>query len=471
MKWPIYYKNLIKIGNPRSPVGIVTLWTICDKITAKISKNIYQAAGQLYTKNGINYLVKNLLANKKIRYLIIAGQDRSDSGQELKNIWQGKESKILHKEIKSSSLNNLTKSVKLIDLTGLEDGKKIEAEIKKLDLNIKSYGEPEIFPEPEEKDLNELECSWPTDTSIFKIRGQTVAQTWLKALKVILKFGDIKTTDAMKIKEALNLAAVITNENPNNFFLPKWLGLTPKKINDYLPQIIDGQKIKNLHYTYGERLQKHFKINQVEEIIKKLKKDKNARETVGILFDPSLDHVAEHRPCIVLIQALFNQGKLNFNAYVRSHDIFGGWPLNAFALRKLQSQICAKTKLPLGDLIIMSASAHIYDFNWKQALKISKENLRPRFENDSRGYFKIDIDKKKIEIIVRHFSPDGNFLKKYSAKIKNNPKAVTNLTKQIDEDLAVSLTIHSAYLGIELQKAATALELGLDYVQDRPLNY
>ncbi|MFH1822202.1 MAG: hypothetical protein ABH830_00705, partial [Patescibacteria group bacterium] len=241
--WPIYYKDLLKLGNPNSPVGIATLWTICDKIIQDIDKNLYCLAGQLYTKNGINYLIRNLLANKKIRYLIVCGQDRSGSGEELKKIWQEKKSEILHKEINPNSLSKMINNVTLIDLSEQENCQEIKTKIKQLDLNIESYGENETFPDPAEIDLNELNCSWPTDNSIFKVTGKSIAHTWLKALKTILKFGDIKHTDAMKIKEVCNLTAVINDEDPENFFIPDYLNITQQKIKEYIPQIIKGEKI------------------------------------------------------------------------------------------------------------------------------------------------------------------------------------------------------------------------------------
>jgi len=466
--WPIYYKDLIRISNPDSPVGIVTLWTICEQIIEKINPKLFCSAGQLYTKNGINYLVRNLLANKKIRYLVVCGQDRSGSGKELKKMWLKADGKTLHKEINNNSLKNLIKNVKLIDLTGIESSKIIVKKINGLDLSLSSYGKNETFPETKEKDLSELECSWPSDNSIYKVKGETIATTWLKALKNVLKFGDIKLTDAHKIKEICNLCAVITGENPENFYIPKWLPVNKEKINNYLPQIIDGGKIKGLHYTYGERLQKHFKINQVEKIISRLKKDKNAREAIGVLFDPKVDFSAEHRPCIVLIQALRNHNALNFTAFIRSHDIFGGWPLNAFGLRKLQKIISDSSGIPMGSLTLISGSAHIYDFNWQASLNIIKTNLRPCFENDPYGFFRIETDKERQAIIVKHYSPEGNFLKDYS-EIINSKNAVKNLVKKIDEDLAVSLVIHGLYLGIELTKAETCLKLGMNYIQDKAL--
>ncbi len=469
MAWPIYYKELIKTSNSDSPIGIVSLWTVCSNIYEKIDPQLYNSAGQLYTKNGINYLVRNLLANKKIRYIILCGQDRSGSGAELKKLWQEKKIDCLHEQIPKKAIDNLTSNVKIIDLTGEQNPEKIEKEIRTLDLNIEKYGKSETFPEPAEKDLNELECSWPTDTSIFKVRGKTIAQTWLKALKMILKFGDIKNYKAVKTKEIYNLCSVIEDEDPDNFYIPDWLNINKEKIEKYIPQIITGEKIKGVRYTYGHRMQKYFKINQIDKIIERLKNNKNAREALAILFDPQKDHESNNCPCIVMVHALFNKGKLNFNVYARSHDIFGGWPLNLFALRKLQKIICKKTNIPMGVLSVISVSAHIYDFNWEQALNTVKENLKAKFDNDPRGYFKIEIDKDKKEIIVKHFSPSGNFLKKYSENIKSeNP--TNNLIKKIDEDLAMSLVIHGAYLGKEIQKAEIALKTNINYIQDKPLN-
>lgn len=458
-----YYNDLLKLGNEASPVAIVTLWTVCDQVIRDVNPELFKTAGQLYTKNGLNYLVRNLLADKSIRYLVLCGQDRSGSGEEIFNLWKNKHSEHLHKEINSASLASLINQVKLINLIGVEDGQIIEREIKRLDMNIGAYGQPEYFPEPEIKTVSELECSWPSDTSVFKVSGRTAAETWLKVLRTVLRFGDIKLTDAMKMKEACNLAAVITDEDADNFFIPDWTGLDKDKVSKYLPQIVSGEKNSGLYYTYGNRLQEHFKVNQLERIISRLNNDPNAREAVGMLFDPNIDFDAEHRPCLVLIQALKNHGRLHLTAYVRSHDIFGGWLLNAFGLRKLQKIISDRTGIAIGPLTVISASAHIYDFNWTSALEIVHSNLKNEFEPDPRGFYKIEIDKIKKRIKVERFAPDGLLLETFSSG------SAQELWEKIDGNLGVSLVSHAAYLGLKLAKAEMAIKLGIDYVQDHEL--
>jgi len=81
---PIYKGNALILGNPASNVGIVTLWTLKAKVAARLDPSDYAAIGQLYSPTqGLDYLVRNLLANPSIRYLVVAGHDLSGSGRAL----------------------------------------------------------------------------------------------------------------------------------------------------------------------------------------------------------------------------------------------------------------------------------------------------------------------------------------------------------------------------------------------------
>ena len=230
MNWPIYYKDILRLGSTESTLGVATGWTICDKIIAEWPKKIYAVGGQLYTRTGINFLVRNLLANKKIRHLIICGQDRGGAEKELLSLWDKKTSDYLDKEIDPNAVVKMIDNVKLINFLGEENPEKIRFEAENLDQSLPAYGEPEIFPEAQKANQNELLCHFPTDASVFKVRGRTVAETWIKALKNILTFGEIKETDAMKMKEVLNLTAIIEEEDANNFFVPDYLGFDKEKI-------------------------------------------------------------------------------------------------------------------------------------------------------------------------------------------------------------------------------------------------
>ena len=85
MNWPICFRERLRIGNLESNVGIVTLWTPVERILKDIPDGTYAIAGQLYTKRGVNFIFRNILANPRIRYLIVCGADRAGSGEALLN--------------------------------------------------------------------------------------------------------------------------------------------------------------------------------------------------------------------------------------------------------------------------------------------------------------------------------------------------------------------------------------------------
>ena len=88
--WPVYFKDRLLVGDFDSCVGVATLWMpkenvadVLDNALAKRSGKLYSVCGQLYTKRGINPLLRNILANPKIRHLVICGPDRQGSGEAL----------------------------------------------------------------------------------------------------------------------------------------------------------------------------------------------------------------------------------------------------------------------------------------------------------------------------------------------------------------------------------------------------
>lgn len=83
---------------------------------------------------------------------------------------------------------------------------------------------------------------------------------------------------------------------------------------------------------------------------------------------------------------------------------------------------------------------------------------------DPKGFFVITIEPGSREIEVLHYLPDntpGHRIRGHSAE--------AILFGLIREGLISQLS-HAGYLGAELAKAETALRLGLEYRQDRPLH-
>jgi len=88
------------------------------------------------------------------------------------------------------------------------------------------------------------------------------------------------------------------------------------------------------------------------------------------------------------------------------------------------------------------------------------------FSPDPKGWFVIDLDRNRGEILVEHYVGYGKEAKLH-CRIKG--KNAHELCATIARLGLVSRVDHACYLGRELQKAEIALKLGLKYEQDKEL--
>lgn len=480
--WPIYFKDKLILGNPRSQVGIITLWTPVNHLVDSIDKNLYLVAGQLYSRDGINFILRNILANPRLELLILCGAERSGSGQALINFIEkgidqeyniiGTENCQIHQEIPQTAIELFRKKVKVVKLLDNDNPQKIVSKIQSVKFSGKFWAKPQVFPEAK----IEFEGIMPTDQSVFKIRQKHIGEAWLEILKKIMKFGTIRESfHGNNCRELFNIAAVITNEDPNNFKIFPYFPITKKDIKKYLPNFMTGKK-GSVDYTYGERLWnfpqipgQKYRYNQVDQVmVDFLTRYPTDRAAVASIFGIQ-DHTAQSAPCMTFVQATNVEEKLDLTAYFRSHDIFGGWLLNAFGLRTFQKYIAGKLKMPLGNLTIYSNCAHIYDNNWKRVQEIIKKyGDILDCTSDPRGYLIIDI--KNDDIIIKHISPNGKFLQEFRQNGKKDKAAMLLYNKLVVADV-VSQTSHAFDIGVEIAKAEIAIKQGLKYTQDQPLRF
>ncbi|MCL5062718.1 MAG: tetrahydromethanopterin S-methyltransferase subunit A [Nitrospiraceae bacterium] len=143
--WPVEQGEYI-IGNQASPVAISTLGS--DELPEAISRELgidsFAIVGKTHTENiGIEKIIKNTITNPYIRFLIICGKDTRGhmAGQSLLSLFNkgiDYENKIIGSEgqrpvlknLEFSEIEHFRKQVEVIDLSGLEDIKRIEGEVK-----------------------------------------------------------------------------------------------------------------------------------------------------------------------------------------------------------------------------------------------------------------------------------------------------------------------------------------------------
>ncbi|NWJ44649.1 MAG: DUF4346 domain-containing protein [Chloroflexi bacterium] len=477
----ISYKDL-QIGNPESNVGICTLWTQRHLIAQKLDTADYFICANLYSFAGINLMARNIFMFPQIRYLILCGADQSSTGEALASFFAkglganhtipGTQAK-LDEGIPLEAWEELRQQVQLIDLRpakGYPKNPEAIAEQIKLELaklaTLPPFAEPRTFPELAPEGGKAL----PSERTGFRVQGETVAETWLEVMQLVMRFGQIKPTEySQQQREIYNTVAVITDENPDDIVWADYLPFSRAELENYYPKILSAEKEPGIAYTYGERLRSFGEEghDQIARMKERLREAHHTRRAVAVTWDVEQDSVGDNPPCLLEVSAGVQDGALYMTARFRSHDIYTAWAQNTYALRKLQKEIADDTGLRLGALTIISHSAHIYADKWKFALDTidSFKKRRLDWRSDPRGYFIIELERERSLIKVQHSTIEGNTPYYFEGK------TARQLCLLIAHEKLASLEEHYSYLGRELQKAEIALKLGLNYTQDKELEF
>lgn len=482
--------NQLIYGNGQT--AVITGWTVKQAIAKHLQTSDYAVIGQLYSPTrGINLLIRNLLLNPHVRYLVILNATKEDknagasqclldffhNGVEESLSDTGRKSWIILSTIPGYididiDINALEKLRHAVEV---QEAKTISEAVEK----IKSYAQkPAIEPWgiPLEFPLSTVEPTvLPGSRYGHCIEGKTIAETWVKIIHRIKTTGTIRPTGYDgKWQELIDLMAVVTDE-PTDFYFPEpnYLPIDRSFLEEYISQILDdAPNREGVKYTYGQRLRSWFGKDQIEQVIDKLANDIDSARAVMSLWDANQDH-NDSPPCLNHIWVRIVDNQLSLTATFRSNDMFSAWPANAMGLRQLQRYICeaiiqkSNHRLKMGALITISQSAHIYDDCFENVENMITSQYpkicQQRDYADPAGSFVIYIQDGSI--IVEHTTPgSGEVVNCYSGK------SASQLSRQIVADCPGLQVEHAIYLGSELQKAEVALLMKEQFIYEQDKN-
>lgn len=485
---PKYKPGQLTCGQGQT--AVITGWTVKKSVVNHLQPEEFAVVGQLYSPTrGINFLLRNLLVNPHVRFLVVLNATRedrnagaqqclmdflrhgfepgtSDTGQACWVIRSGVKGYI-DIEVDALALEQLRQSLEWQEATSVTAAIEVVKRYAS-QTPLPPWGEPLEFP------LQTYTAAvMPGELYGHRIEGKTVAETWVKIIHRIKTTGTLRPTGYDgQWQELIDLMAVVTDE-PEDFYIPEpnYLPCDRGFINDYLPQMLeDAPVVEGVKYTYGQRLRSWFGRDQIDQVIEKLIGEIDAASAVMSLWDVR-DHEMGGSPCLNHIWLRVTEGKLTLTALFRSNDMFSAWPANAFGLRALQSHIRDQIqqrspyRLTLGPLITISQSAHIYDDCWENAEKLITNQydrlLRHRDYGDPVGNFLVEIGEDRVIRVSRTTPGSGEVIQAYQDK---DP---LRLIRQICQDAPAIQPDHVGYLGIELQKAKAALAAGQPYSQDQ----
>lgn len=130
-------------------------------------------------------------------------------------------------------------------------------------------------------------------------------------------------------------------------------------------------------------------IDQLADVIKRLKTTPNDRRIIVSAWNPSQIDKMALPPCHAFFQFYVANGKLSCQLYQRSCDMFLGVPFNIASYALLTMMIAQVTDLGLGDFIHTLGDAHVYHNHFEQVkeqlsrdpLPLPKMKINPKVKN------------------------------------------------------------------------------------------
>ncbi|MBF0422850.1 MAG: hypothetical protein HQL73_07645 [Magnetococcales bacterium] len=476
---PLYYKKNLEIINPEGDVGVVTLWSPCGvvkkrlaQIDADLLNNNSRIAvlGTLYG-DGLPELLRNLLYNPQIRYLVLFGVDLGKSRLSLTNFFsQGLELTTCLGSTVYQIIGTMQKMDGAIHphmfagrLTMMDLGAPNEDEAlnhvdaffkglaPRVDIEIERIAIP--LPQP-------VVTRYPSEPRSHTITATTPMEAWRELVFRLLRFGHrVHLNQGKERIELQTVKVTIAKPEEESSEVLQEHGFSLEEFREYQRRMLNPHLPPDQRYSYGHRLGQYFHGDTLEHAMVMLRENSESRHVYISLWDTGGDYLMPVRghPCLVSLYFRRFEERLTLTAVFRTHNALRAWPENVYGLMALQRHVCDKVHQAPGPLIVFSHSISIdpQGGGLERAEALCQFRRRQRsaddfFIPDAHGDFFISVDMEKKQIIVDHRF-EGQRLHRYIGR------SAEELERQLVVDHAVSDVAHALYLGRELGRAEARL--------------
>lgn len=474
---PLYFADRLHIVNRQGYVGVVTLWSRISFVLRRLAEagvdlepttSPVAVVGNLYG-NGLKHLLRNLLYNPQIRYLVICGRNLSGSQEDLINFFRYgvEESELLGVKCRrvigtGRIVDNLltpelfARPPQLIEVGDLRDT-----------ISLKRLREvfARITPPPAENwqrielPLPDEEVSfYPSNPRAHTITARRPLEAWLELIFRLVRFGQPVVLKKGRRQELQNVKVIVEEPLPEPAEELAKYGFSLAHFLTYGEDLLCGKEPgDDTAYRYGHRLRSYFRIDGLQEVITRLQEDREDRHCYISLWDTARDLKASSgRPCLVSLFFRFFAGKLTLSAVFRTHNALDAWLENCYGLMAVQQYVAAACSLPPGALTIISHSISVDLNEYERALAIARAK-KYTWQPDPHGAFRVTVEDG--EIVVRHLW-EGMVINEY------RHRRAAPLAHALARDCALSDIGHALYLGRQLARAEMCLEYGWDFEEE-----
>jgi thymidylate synthase len=147
-----------------------------------------------------------------------------------------------------------------------------------------------------------------------------------------------------------------------------------------------------LNGAYGHRLRKYFKLDQINEAIKRLQSNPDTRRVVLSMWSTNdLTANSKDIPCNTTIYLKIRNNKLDISITNRSNDLYLGVPYNIFVFYLLQVYIANQLSIDIGIQTHFTDSLHLYERDFKKVQTILENNSLDTIDKIIKSIPNLDI--------------------------------------------------------------------------------
>jgi Thymidylate synthase len=193
------------------------------------------------------------------------------------------------------------------------------------------------------------------------LRTATIGGAWLAVARRILADGVASRYDERPIREISLVTLVVDRPDPDDEIITRYA--EPERLAWMHANFTDHARVAALGGadSYATRLfdYEHSGRDQVAWVIDRLRADPATRSAAITTFQPHTD--TSYIPCVSLLDFWLPGGAVELIAYAHSIDFGAKGYGNLVELAALQRHVAGQLGRPIGTLIMMVKSAHVYE--------------------------------------------------------------------------------------------------------------
>ena len=175
---------------------------------------------------------------------------------------------------------------------------------------------------------------------------------------------------------------------------PKYTEEWKEEMNKYITQVKEDEEFAkkwgDLGPVYGKQWRDFGGVDQLMDIIERIKKNPNDRRMIVSAWNPPEIPKMALPPCHCFYQFYVADGKLSLQMYQRSCDTFLGVPFNIASYSLLLIMIAQVVGLEPGEFVHTMGDTHLYSNHFEQVKK--------QLSRDPRELPKMKINKEVKDI-------------------------------------------------------------------------